>query len=163
MTTGDGRIVTTDAEIDQALARAQSQPQHIATRAHYQANEDLIVVQLEGGVVIGFPRAHLQGLESASPAELDDIELEGGVTGLFWPRLDVAHFLPGLIDGVFGTRKWMADLGRRGGAVKSERKSLAVRENGKKGGRPSKIAASVKVARASSVPAGPPESKVVDQ
>lgn len=31
-------------------------------------------------------------------------------------------------------------LGRRGGRVKSEAKTLAVRENGKKGGRPRKAA-----------------------
>ncbi|WP_434112739.1 hypothetical protein [Paraburkholderia caffeinilytica] len=35
---------------------------------------------------------------------------------------------------------WMREIGRSGGSVKSEAKSAAARENGKKGGRPRKAA-----------------------
>jgi hypothetical protein len=35
-------------------------------------------------------------------------------------------------------RKWLADIGRRGGSVKSKAKSAAARKNGRKGGRPRK-------------------------
>jgi hypothetical protein len=45
----------------------------------------------------------------------------------------------GLVAGVFGTRAWMAELGRKGGSVTSEAKASAVRENGKKGGRLRKV------------------------
>ena len=33
-------------------------------------------------------------------------------------------------------KKYFSEIGRKGGLVKSEKKSIAVRENGKKGGRP---------------------------
>jgi hypothetical protein len=45
-----------------------------------------------------------------------------------------------LIDGVFGSKAWMRDIGRVGGSAKSEAKATAARENGKKGGRPRKAA-----------------------
>lgn len=35
-------------------------------------------------------------------------------------------------------KKHLSELGKKGGSVKSERKSHASRENGKKGGRPRK-------------------------
>jgi hypothetical protein len=89
---------------------------------------------------MAFPRRLLQGLDAASPAELQDIVIAGPGTGLYWPKLDVAHYVRGLIDGVFGTRKWMQQLGKRGGATKTPAKSAAARENGKKGGRPRKTA-----------------------
>jgi len=129
---------TTPAEIAKAIAHAKSEPQHLAVEALYDPEADRIVVVLADGLLLGFPRRRLQGLEDAAPDALADIALEGGGTGLFWPRLDVAHFLPGLLDGFFGTRAWMTNLARRGGSATSSRKTAAVRENGKKGGRPKK-------------------------
>jgi len=35
-------------------------------------------------------------------------------------------------------RQYLAEIGRKGGKVKSDRKAAASRENGKKGGRPRK-------------------------
>ena len=52
---------------------------------------------------------------------------------------DADFTVAGLVAGVFGTRAWMAELGRKGGSVTSEAKAAAVRENGKKGGRPRKV------------------------
>jgi hypothetical protein len=48
--------------------------------------------------------------------------------------------MPGLLDGIFGTRAWMSRIGAQGGAVRSEAKARAVRANGAKGGRPKKAA-----------------------
>jgi hypothetical protein len=31
--------------------------------------------------------------------------------------LDVDHYVPSLIEGVFGNRRWMSELGKRGEAV----------------------------------------------
>ena len=45
-------------------------------------------------------------------------------------------YLPSLLEGVFGSERWMASrMGMRGGKSRSEAKTLAARENGKKGGR----------------------------
>jgi hypothetical protein len=50
---------------------------------------------------------------------------------LHWDDLDVQMSVPGLVAGVFGTRKWMAELGRQGGSM-SKAKPPGVRENGRK-------------------------------
>jgi len=52
--------------------------------------------------------------------------------------------VPALIEGVYGNRRWMAQLGRKGGSAKSDAKRRASKINGAKGGRPPRaIAASV--------------------
>jgi len=44
--------------------------------------------------------------------------------------------VPGLLDGVFGTKSWMTHIGQKGGSAVSEAKLTAARINGAKGGRP---------------------------
>ena len=95
------RIVTTDALIEEAIAQGRARPPQLAVAAKYDEVKDTIVVQLKSGITMGFPRKSLQGLEDAKPEDLAMIEIEGPGTGLVWPRLDVAHYLPGLIDNVF--------------------------------------------------------------
>ena len=38
------------------------------------------------------------------------IEILGNGTGLYWPALDVAHSVSGLLAGVYGSAKWMERL-----------------------------------------------------
>lgn len=61
-----------------------------------------------------------------------------GAESIYWECLDVGFSVPNLIAGSFGTKAWMRELGRAGGRVRSPAKTAAVRENGKKGGRPRK-------------------------
>jgi len=140
MTKTRARVVTSDAEIDAAIARGRLHAMPQAVEASYDDAADEVVVRFENGVRMAFPRRLLQGLEAASPDQLREIAIAGPGTGLYWPKLDLGHSIRGLVDGVFGTRTWMQQLGKRGGAVKTPAKSAAARENGKKGGRPRKIA-----------------------
>jgi hypothetical protein len=48
-------------------------------------------------------------------------------------------YIPGLLSDLYGT-KILAEKGRIGGKRSSSAKTKAVRENGKKGGRPKKLA-----------------------
>ena len=48
---------------------------------------------------------------------------------------------PELIEGIFGNRQWMSLIGKKGGSARSEAKVRAVRESGRKGGRPKKSVA----------------------
>jgi hypothetical protein len=50
----------------------------------------------------------------------------------------VDHYIPAVLGGVVGTRRWMSEIGRRGGMVRSAAKARAARMNGRKGGRPRK-------------------------
>lgn len=115
--THETRIISTDDDIDAALAQGRLAAVHLprAVRAEYRPAEDAIVVELDSGVWLSFPRRLLQGLEHAALEQLAEIEIVGPGTGLHWSQLDVDHYLPGLLQGVFGTRRWMAEIGRRGG------------------------------------------------
>ncbi len=132
------KIVTTDADIDAAIARAALHPPHQAVAATYEAGDDVIAIRFADGVELRLPRRLVQGLQHATPAQLRRIEIEGPGTGLVWPALGVAHYVPGLVAGLFGTRRWMAKIGRRGGKRRTKAKALAARANGAKGGRPRK-------------------------
>jgi len=141
------RVITTDAEIDAAIAkaRAEENDRSRAVKAYYDAPENRVVIRLTSGVDVAIPRTSLQGLEKATAAQVAEIELEGAGSGLHWPSLDVDHYIPGLLAGVFGTRRWMSELGRKGGAVRSAAKAAAARANGRKGGRPRRQARVVAV------------------
>jgi hypothetical protein len=39
---------------------------------------------------------------------------------------------------VFGNRRWMSEIGKRGGAARTAAKAAAARTNGRQGGRPRK-------------------------
>ncbi|MHB8730653.1 MAG: DUF2442 domain-containing protein [bacterium] len=139
------RVITTDAEIDAAIAeaRARENDRPRAVKAYYDASDDKVVIRLASGVDVAIPRTRLQGLENATRTQAAELQLEGAGSGLHWPSLDVDHYIPGLLAGVFGTRRWMSELGRKGGAVRSAAKAAAARANGRKGGRPRRHARAV--------------------
>jgi hypothetical protein len=133
------RIITTDAEIDQAIERAndlRSEPRVIGVEYRPGAGLDLLILKLSDGSRRVIPREDLQGLQSAGKNQIARVEILGGGTGLHWPDLDVDLYVPGLLRGVYGNKKWMAQIGRSGGAVRSAAKKRAARVNGLKGGRP---------------------------
>ena len=134
------QVVTSDQQINAALERAKifATSDRRVIKARYEAQGDRITMFLADGVNVSIPRKYLQGLESATRAQLSAIEILGRGTGLHWPQLDVDHYVPGLLNSVFGTHRWMSDLGRRGGASTSNAKAEAARANGAKGGRPRK-------------------------
>ncbi len=139
------KIKTTESELEAAQARARAFEQQLdlrATRAEYNKRDDLVTLHLADGIRVSLPRKKLQGLQNAKPSQLTRIELLGRGTGLHWPDLNVDHYVPGLLNHVFGTAKWMSEIGRIGGSATSRAKSLAARANGKLGGRPKHVRSS---------------------
>jgi Protein of unknown function (DUF2442) len=132
------RVLTTDAEIDAALrdARAREAERPRAIAAHYRRSSDKFVVAFASGATLEIPRKTLQGLESVTPAQAAKVELDEVGSGLHWPALDVDHYIPGILAGIYGTHDWMSTLGRKGGVVRGDAKAAAARVNGRKGGRP---------------------------
>ena len=113
-----------------------------AVKARYDRRRGRVVIALSTGVEVTFPTHLAEGLADASPEELDDIEISPAGLGLHWPRLDADLYVPSLLQGIFGSRKWMASqLGAEGGRTRSPAKAAAARTNGRRGGRPKKIAA----------------------
>ena len=109
-----------------------------ATGASYDPVERTIRVDLRNGCAFLFPADMGQGLRGATDEHLARVEVTPSGHGLHWEELDADLGIPELMAGVFGTRAWMAELGRRGGSSKSPAKARAARRNGRKGGRPRK-------------------------
>ena len=134
-------MAITKRELVQAEARATAQRQAgYAISAHYDRRTSRIVVDLNTGVQVAFPANLAEGLAGASPQDLAEIEISPAGLGLHWPKIDADLYVPALLQGVFGSTRWMAaQLGMSGGKVRTEAKAAAARKNGRKGGRPRRI------------------------
>jgi hypothetical protein len=91
------------------------------------------------------PIEDLQGVETATAKQLQNIEILGRGTGINFPDIGAGFYVPSLIEGVYGNRRWMSELGKRGGSARTEAKQIASRANGAKGGRPRKVVDTRKV------------------
>jgi hypothetical protein len=135
-------VVRDEFELAAARGFKRQKSEPLASETHYDPARDRVVVHLNSGVELAFPPQIVEGLSQATPADLGEIEISPSGFGLHWPRLDADIYLPGLLEGVFGSRRWMAShLGAQGGRAKTTVKTAASRENGKRGGRPKKQAA----------------------
>jgi hypothetical protein len=130
-------------QVEQANQRAQefldSHPR--AVEAHYDSRLGQIVVRLSSRLNVMFSPQDAEGLEGATPAQLEPIEISPSGFGIHFPKLEADLYLPALLEGFLGSKRWMAGrLGASGGRSKSAAKVLAARKNGRAGGRPRKAA-----------------------
>lgn len=134
-------MAVTEQEVQQAEKRmAALRENGFAVSARYDRRTARIVVNLNTGVEIAFPTHLAEGLAGASPDDLAEIEISPAGLGLHWPKLDADVYVPALLQGVFGSKRWMAaQLGAAGGKARSRAKAAAARANGRKGGRPRKV------------------------
>jgi len=116
----------------------------IARAARYDSRRGLIVIALEGGCEFAFPPALAEGLTDAPRSKLAKIKISPNGLGLHWPLLNADLYVPGLIEGAFGSGRWMQQIGKLGGLRRSVSKAKASRENGKRGGRPKDRAAALR-------------------
>jgi hypothetical protein len=136
-------MAITRQEFKEANARAKALQASTpaATSAYYDRKSRNIIVKLSTGIGIFFSPQDAQGLEEGTPAQLSEIEITPSGFGLHFPKLDADLYVPSLLEGILGSRKWMAArLGAAGGASRSKPKAAAARANGALGGRPRKSA-----------------------
>jgi len=135
------KIVTTGEEIERAIARAaELRDEPRVTKVEYKPGRglNLLVLHLSDGHRHVIPVEDVEGLQGAMRKDIAQVEILGRGTGLHWPALDLDLYVPSLLSGVYGTRRWMAAMGRKGGQSTSMAKRKASRANGLKGGRPRK-------------------------
>jgi Protein of unknown function (DUF2442) len=130
-------------EFEEQFERANRRARELQARvpravsARFDRRIGRVVIGLSSGLEVGFLPQNAEGLEKASPAELEKIEITPSGYGIHFPKLDADLYLPALLQGFYGSKKWMAArLGRLGGASRSRAKVAASRKNGKLGGRP---------------------------
>lgn len=109
-------MAITERELEQAEARmAATRAAGHAVSARYDRRRSRVVVALNTGVELTFPTRLAEGLADASPDSLAEIEVSPAGLGLHWPKLDADLYVPALLQGVFGSKKWMArQLGAEG-------------------------------------------------
>lgn len=118
-----------------AVERGRKTP--TATAVRYDRRIGRIVIDLSSGIEVAFRPHDAQGLERAKADDLAEIEISPSGLGIHFPRLDADLYLPALLEGFLGSRRWMAaEMGKAGGKATSEAKAAAARENGRQGGRP---------------------------
>ena len=121
-----------------AKDRQQSFPRVVS--AHFDRKAGRVVLQLSSKLIVSFFPGDVEGLEDAGPSQLDEIEISPSGFGLHFPAVDADLFVPALLEGMLGSKRWMASrLGQIGGRSRSRAKRAASRSNGKLGGRPRKI------------------------
>lgn len=121
-----------------AKALQASFPRAIAAR--YDLENGRVVIRLSSNLDVSFSPRDAQGLEKATPSQLHEIEISPSGFGIHFPTLDADLYLPAILQGFLGSRKWMASrLGHVGGKSRTVAKQKASRANGKLGGRPRKV------------------------
>ena len=114
----------------------------IATAVRYDRRIGRLVIDLSSGIEIAFRPHDAQGLEHAKVSDLSEIEISPSGLGIRFPKLDADLYLPSLLEGFLGSRRWIAaQNGKIGGKATSDAKVAAARNNGKLGGRPRKATA----------------------
>lgn len=127
-----------DRQYEEATQRGADERAYapMPSSVRFDRKSGRILVEFSNGAALMVPARALEGLEQASDEELAEVQLLGE-TGLHWESRDVDFTIAGLMQGIFGTAKFM-DAQRRGGQSRSAAKVAASRANGAKGGRPRK-------------------------
>ncbi|MDQ3812369.1 MAG: DUF2442 domain-containing protein [Armatimonadota bacterium] len=107
--------------------------------ARYDRKTGRLMLEMQGGARVSVPARSLSALADASDEELADLRIVSRGSALHWKSLDVQMTTIALLQLIFRVRT-ISDVTRRAGSVTSPAKTAAARENGKKGGRPRKVA-----------------------
>lgn len=79
-------------------------------RVTYSRAMDRVRIIFDDRTIYVVPRRLLEGLEDASADQLKRIEIAATGPALHWPLLGVTQSVPKLLDGVYGSKQWMASL-----------------------------------------------------
>jgi hypothetical protein len=108
--------------------QAHRTPRAVAARFDRRAHK--VIVKLDTGIDFAFDPKRAQGLSDAAADDLVGVSVEGVGSTLHFPRLDADFTVSRLLEGFLGPMDW----------TRREARALASRENGKRGGRPRKVA-----------------------
>ena len=130
-------------DFEQANQRAKDLKARIprAISAHYERQTKRVVIELSSKLIVSFSPRDVEGIEHATPSQLNEIEISPSGFGIHFPAVEADLYVPALLEGFLGSKTWMASrLGHIGGQSRSKAKQTASRTNGKLGGRTKKAA-----------------------
>ncbi len=118
---GNANILTSDAEIDAAIEEARYAPTPpAATKVEFLRSVRLLLLELKSGQRLAIPVEDLEELANATDEQLATIELLGPGTGIHFPEFDGNLYVPYLVEGSRGSKRWMEQLeAKRAAALKA--------------------------------------------
>lgn len=81
-------------------------------RVFYSRSTDRVRIIFDDRTIFVVPCRLLEGLDGADTHELRAIEVLENGPALEWPLLGVKHSVPQLLNGLYGSKRWMAGLDR---------------------------------------------------
>lgn len=104
-------MTITEDIIYQAEMRMAEEREHShAVTARYDQRNKRVIIGLHSGLELAIPPNLVEGLSGATSSALTEIEISPSGLGLHWPQLDADLYIPALLQGQFGSKKWMAQL-----------------------------------------------------
>jgi hypothetical protein len=128
-----------DRQIRQAKKHTKKWLQsNIATKkAWYDDKKNAIKIKFNNAIEISIPVNLIEELNGVDKNELSEIRINPLRNAIYWEKLNIYIDSYGLVLNHLDAKTWAYRyIGSQSGKVKSEAKAKAVRENGKKGGRP---------------------------
>lgn len=107
-----------------------------ALSARYDRRSRRVMIELSNGALFGFPATRVPALARLSAAQLADVTVTPGGSGLAWDALDIHLSVAGLLFDAIDRAATRSELARIAGRARGGAKAAAARANGKKGGRP---------------------------
>lgn len=107
-----------------------------ALSAVFDRSAGRVMVELSNGAVFGFLPSHIPTLAHLTDAQLTEVTVTPGGSGLEWEALDIQVSVAGIILDALDPQAARSALARIAGKSRSSAKAAAARANGKKGGRP---------------------------
>ena len=99
-----------------------------ALSARYDRRIGRIVIRLSTGLDIAFSPRDAQELETATWKQMENIVIEPPGFDLYFPDIDAGLYIPALLEGFLGSKKWMAAApGRAGRQSEKRRKGPSVK------------------------------------
>ncbi len=93
-----------------------------AASAHYDSGRNRVIIRLTTGLELGFAPRDVEGLQNATIGDLKAVRVEAFGLGIHFPTIDADLYVPALLEGVLGSRTWMAT--HLGGAGRRSRKMV---------------------------------------
>ena len=121
-------MAITDKEFESANRRGAMKKGAflVAVSVRYDRRVARVVITLATGLELAFAPKHAQGLEHTHPADLADAEITPSGLGIHFPRLDTDIYLPALLEGFLGSKRWIAaQIGKIGDRPKKKKELAA--------------------------------------
>ena len=135
----DDEILAQVPAARQRARRARLTHPHAAAVRFERAGRRLHV-QLTNGAALVIPVELIASLRDATDQALATVSVGAAGIGLRWEGLDQDMTIAGLAKVALGSRVLLRASGAAGGAARTPAKIRAARRNGRKGGRPRKVA-----------------------